>query len=319
MGWKDLITAAEQLTLPWTGERSLRSATRIWGIRGRLPPEFGWNRFEGDNGRVARWIEPADPAPELLTHHVAGYLCGDRLVGDDARVDLDVAKICAATETVFLLPEGLERFSRISAGRVYPGGPLIFRQEEMPLGMEGDVRNAYLDRATSVDTVPGVPSGLDAAFRVESWQRLQVEHQRAELLRKQREEEERLLREQRRREIAEQIGTAVGRREMARMDFQEAAKAALATTDAEYLDHRPGGNRNEMIVQFRTNRRRFECVVDKTTLRVIDGGLCLNAHYDDPDFEEGTRGDTWLTLESLPAIYAQAMREGKLVVFRHVD
>ena len=65
------------------------------------------------------------------------------------------------------------------------------------------------------------------------------------------------------------------------------------------------------------NARRFECTCDERTLQIIDAGICLTAHYDDPDFEEGTRGDTFFTLESLPAVIRQAEREHRLVVLRH--
>jgi hypothetical protein len=54
-------------------------------------------------------------------------------------------------------------------------------------------------------------------------------------------------------------------------------------------------------------------------LRIIDSGICLTAHYDDPEFEAGTKGDGFFTLESLPSVIREAQRDGKLVVYRHVD
>ena len=73
------------------------------------------------------------------------------------------------------------------------------------------------------------------------------------------------------------------------------------------------------MVQFRHLNRRFECTCDRHTLRIIDSGICLTAHYDDDHFEEGTKGDTFFTLETLPNVIAEAERLGKLVVFRHAD
>jgi hypothetical protein len=105
---------------------------------------------------------------------------------------------------------------------------------------------------------------------------------------------------------------------MAQVDFGEAARAALAVSGARYLDHRVVRQRGnvEYAVRFSWLNRRFECVVDGR-LQVIDSGICLTAHYDDPDFDGGTRGDTWFTLESLPSVIKEADDAGRLVVYRH--
>jgi hypothetical protein len=100
---------------------------------------------------------------------------------------------------------------------------------------------------------------------------------------------------------------------MAKLDFGEAARAALAIGGAELLDWRDSRSVGEAVVQFRFQHRRFECVCQKDTLRIVDAGICLTDHY------TGVRGDTRFTLESLPPVIQQAVREGKLVVFRHVD
>ncbi|MFQ6011384.1 MAG: hypothetical protein ACE5KG_04350, partial [Nitrososphaerales archaeon] len=136
------------------------------------------------------------------------------------------------------------------------------------------------------------------------------------LERQRRIEEERRAQEERRREIVERLGDGAGRREMAHIDFQEAAQAALRIGGATYLDHRPGRTRNEMVVRFRFINRRFECTCSRD-LQIIDSGICLTAEYDSAEWDMGTRGDTWLTLESLPGVLSQAHREGRLVVFRH--
>jgi hypothetical protein len=102
----------------------------------------------------------------------------------------------------------------------------------------------------------------------------------------------------------------VARRELARRDFEAAARAALAVTGAELLEERPGFQRGEHVVRFRFRRQRFECVCDEA-LRIVDSGICLVDHA------TGERGDTRFTLESLPAVIGQAMDEGRLVRFRH--
>ena len=72
------------------------------------------------------------------------------------------------------------------------------------------------------------------------------------------------------------------------------------------------GHRNgEWLVKYRVDGQRLACVCN-TNLQIIDAGVCLVDH--------GTneKGDTYFTLESLPAVIRQAIREGKLVVWRHV-
>ena len=99
---------------------------------------------------------------------------------------------------------------------------------------------------------------------------------------------------------------------MAAVDFGQAAQAALAVTGAEYLDHRASANRGEMVVTFRLDGQRFECVADARTLRIVDSGICL------VDYRTQERGDTRFTLESLPDVIRQAVRERRLHVFRVV-
>lgn len=323
MGWRDLLERGdEEIVAPWSfgawRGKSVRLGPRQWKIGGQWPDGDGWHRFRV-SGRSATWIGRADPAPDVLQFVVTGYLVGDRLVPDDSDVDPNPADIVGKSERVMLLDDGVERFSRISAGRTTHDGPLVYRGLEMPLGPEQEVLEAYLGRLADVSPVKGVTPALDAAFRMETWHRVTVELRRAELERVRREEEARAEAEARRGELVRRLGDAKGRREMARVDFPEAARAALAVGGAEYLDSRvaPGG-RGEMAVTFNFIRRRFVCTCDRFTLRVVDSGICLTAHDDDPDFEGGTRGDELFTLESLPAVIQEASASGKLVMYRHL-
>lgn len=310
MGWRDLLTTKGGTeTLPWTGGRSLHSASRRYKL-GRRPREFGWYTFTIE-GNEAVDPQPADPVPDLLGGAVAGYLVGDRLVPDDTRIDPDPGKIIDHSEKVYVLPEELDRFSRVRAGRIYPEGPLIFLEQEFPLGPEDEVMNAYLDNKTDVTGIAGVVPALDAAFRMEVYQREQAELRRRELARLRAEEEARREQERKRQELLERLGDGEGRRAMAHAgDFGEAARAALTVGGAQYLDHRRVRN-GEWAVKYRVDGQRLECVCD-TNLRIIDAGVCLVDH----DTDE--KGDTYFTLESLPAVIRQAIREHKLVVWRHV-
>lgn len=319
MSWRDLLqTEKETLTFPWVGGKTLQTNDgRSWFISGVYPRELGWHEFEV-KGRKAHHLGSVSAEPDHLGFMVQGYLVGDRIIPDGVRVDPDPKKIITFSERVFLIEDGLDRFVRVQAGRMHEGGPLIFRGLEMPLGPEEDVLGAFLDQKASVDAIAGVTPALDAAFRMESYQRAEAVRRRLEEERRRREEEERLAQEEKRRQLVERLGDGAGRRVMAAVDFDQAARAALAIGGAELLDVKRAPRRGEMVVTFRLNRRRFACTCDERTLRVIDAGICLTAHYDDTDFEAGTRGDTWFTLESLPSVIREAEQTGRLVVFRHV-
>jgi hypothetical protein len=311
MGWRDLLqTGDEAMVSPWLGGRELRSGARTWTIEGRLPREIGWYNFKL-KGRKATLDKAADAAGDKLGFEVRGYLVGDNIIGDDVRVDPDPAKIVAFSEPVALLDPGLGRFVRVVAGRPFEGGPLVYKTQDFPRGPEDAVLQAYYDRAASVANIPDVLPALDAAFRMETWTRSETERRRAEAERERAAEEARMLAEERRRQLAEQLGTGEGRRAMAQIDFPQAARAALALGGAEYLDHKLGFTPGEMVVTFRLNRRQFTCSCDRTTLRIINAGICLVDH------RTNEKGDTRFTLESLPAVILAADRDRVLVVNRH--
>lgn len=309
MGWQDLVEKPnEEVVLPWVGGSSLRSATRIWHVE-RQPQAHGWYRFR-KHMRLVRVVEATAPQPELLQHTSRGFLVGDRIVVDGAQVPPDPATIASYSERVHLIEDGLDRFVRISAGRVYEDGPLIFKQQEMPIGVEDAVMQAFLDAAHSIAQIKGVPPALDAAFRMEVWQREQAEKRRAELERIRLEEEAKRQREERRRQLVNALGDGAGRREMAQVDFDAAARAALAVGGATLLDVRKGYRQNERVVRYRLDGRRYESVCD-LQMRIIDAGICLTDH-------DGEKGDTYFTLESICSVIREADREGVLVVLRHV-
>jgi hypothetical protein len=316
MSWRDLLqTNGNSIILPWTGGRSLCLNGQVWTIDSKLPPYHGWYSFTVVGRKAINPCE-ADPQPDILSNVVIGYLVGDRLVVDEARVDPDPKTIAANSEPVFLLEDGLDRFVRVSAGRTCDDGPLIFKQQEMPLGPEDHVMEVFLDNPTDFyqcRNIKGVVPALDAAFRMEVWQRIETERRRQELERLRREEEERRAKEERRQALIENLGNAETRRELAQIDFGSAARAALAVGNAHYLDHRRAPRRGEMVVRFRLNRRRFECVCDESTLQILDAGICLTNE------STGEKGDNRFSLESLPGVILQAINENKLVVFRHVD
>src|SRR5512142_3081124 len=144
--WKDLLqNPNETVTYPWVGGRSFQwSDGRTFTIEGSLPREFGWTVFTVKGRKV--FLKGPSELRGTLSHKVCGYLVGDRMIPDGIRVDPDPSKILAYSERVHLVPDGLDRFVRVSAGRFTKGSPLIFDAEEFPLGPEDSVMIAFLDR-----------------------------------------------------------------------------------------------------------------------------------------------------------------------------
>lgn len=317
MSWRDLLQAEnETIILPWIGGRELRSLSRTWTIAGDLPRDHGWYRFKLLKGRTAT-VEKVEDA-EGLTHATCaqfshGYLIGDRFAADDfsPRFGPDGLPIFSWLPRVHLIDDGLDRFAHVSVGMIYPGGPMIFGTQQMPLGPEADVLRAYEDRRTTVDDIKGVTPALNTAFYMETYQRTEAEKRRVELEKRRLEEEAKRAAEERHRKLIEQLGDGAGRRKMAKVDFGEAARAALAVGGAELLDWKASRQAREFTVRFRFDGQRFECVCDET-LHIVDAGICLVDH------RTGIKGDERFTLESLPAVVREAINTGKLVRFRHV-
>lgn len=314
MSWEDLLDSESDRSLPWLGSRRVHDARRTWTIQGAQPPEHGWYKFSTGGGRHCTWVGHAEPDPSYDTGQavIRGYLVGDRIIPDTARVDPDPTKLIAQTTPVFCVEPGLDRFTRAVAVKDREER-LVYMRMEFPLGPEMEVQQAYQDRSSDLNNIKGVTPALDLAFRWLSQQREVQEERRRELERIRQEEERKRAEEERVAQAMKDGGTALGRRALAARDFEAAAREALRISGAELLDHRPSHAKGEMVVQYRFMERRLECTVDKKTMRVIDSGICLTDHH------TGVKGDTFFTLESLPGVVAEAMRLNKLVVYRHVD
>ena len=305
MGWADLLSTPETRVLPWLGGRTVYGKHRRWTLRGELPSEIGWHRFEISGGKRAQWVEADFPDLDFEQGRpvVRGYLVGDRMIADTLSAPTDVLAIFENTERVFMVEPGLDRFSRALTAR-NGDGQLIFMRQEFPEGPEQEVTEAWQDRRESVDHVPGVTPALELAFQWLTWQRM-LSDERQEAARLRAETEVQRLRYQ------SMIQAAAARRQQIQHHFADAARAALSLSGAELLDTREDFNRNR-IVQFRFRQRRFECVVHPETLQIIEAGICL------VDDSSGERGDERFTLESLPGVIGQAIDQGVLHVFRHV-
>ena len=303
MAWQNLLATTECRILPWFHSNVLYERGRSWEIRGTLPPEFGWWSFATDGSRKAAWRNGESNRSKDFGYAkghltVSGYVAGGRLIPDDAGLALDPTFLAEQTKPLHLVEEGLGRFARAVAVRTPYG--LVYMEQGFPLGPEADVEAAYLDRKPNLTGIAGVTPALALAFRWLCYQRDLAEGREAKR-----------IAEAKLAEARKTVGSSVGRRALAAQDFANAARAALAVTGATLLDTRPSTIRGEMVVQYVYKHRRLECVVDGATLQVVDSGVCLTDHA-------GVKGDTWLSLEALPSVIGEALRLGKLVVYRHV-
>lgn len=320
MSWKDLIAAEDKRVLPWTGGRSISDKGRSWNIVGKLPREHGWYTFNLGGGRKATLVGQAeqDPSYDEGRGTVVGYLVGNRIIPDDARVDPDPKKLAEQTQEVHLVEIGLEQFTRALVVKTgLDQKTLVFFRQEFPLGPEGETLMAYQDRLKNLDHVQGVTPALDLAFRWVNVQRELAEERQRELERQRAAEEAERQRQEMIAEARKSIGTGAGRRALATAgDFEAAARAALAVSGSELLATRASrAYKTGMVVQYRFRKRRFECVADKYTLRIIDAGICLTNHA------TGEKSDTKFTLESLPGVIGWIIDDPHLhlVVWRHID
>lgn len=312
MSWQDLLAEDnETIVAPWIGGNTVYANDRTFRIKGRRPNEFGWYSFELVGARGVKVIESAEPDMDWEESHssTVGYLIGDRLVADDVGFKIDPEDIYRHGIRVNILEAGLDMFSRIRVAN-YEDKFYVYVGEEFPLGPESQVFEAFEDRKDTIADIPEVVPSLDLSFRYEVYRRAEVEERRAELERIRLAEEAARIEAERRANIMRQVGTGAGRRELAQIDFGAACKASLEQSGAEYIGHNVTRNRNETAVRYRFRGQRLECVVDNRTLRIVDAGICLSAG--------GVRGDTFFTLESLPAVVGQAIDEGLLHVYRYV-
>jgi hypothetical protein len=94
-----------------------------------------------------------------------------------------------------------------------------------------------------------------------------------------------------------------------RDDLEARLELSLHKSGAQFRSCRRLGNgRVETTWQFQGER--LISVVDERTLQVQDAGICLN------DYRTGTKGDTLLTLDSLPGVVREAITLHRLVITR---
>jgi hypothetical protein len=298
-----------------TGNRRLRLAE---------PAEPGYWRF-AVTGRSARRLGPAEPPdlthlPAVRGHALSVAAAGVYVTGAGG----------AAERLAIAGPDQPLLFAPVLARR-WPTGELLFDAWDFETGVEDETRRAYEGGGT-LAAVKGASAALRAAFgyavflRTAEAEGIRVRpaEARADLAALADEGEaaaRRLLarlvaeREQDRHaapgpavpvltseERARREGSAEGARGPARA---ERAQAELRAADALYAA-RAGVRGMRWLadglleIRYDLEGERFVSIVDGSSLRVVDAGICLSGH------------DRDLTLESLPSAIREALGTGQL-------
>lgn len=299
--WESLLSANVTLALPWTGSDSVHSCDRSWKILPPLPPEHGWYEFEITGGRTAAAKSLALPPFGFEDEYdqVKGYVIGDRFIPDGVRVVADPSRLVSQTVPLHLVDSSLSMLTRAVAV-ITRDGKLVFAKQDFPCESDAVVVQAYEDKLSTISHIKHVPPALDLAFRF-------LTHQRNLKL----ERERKYVEGEKRRELLKSSSSAIGRREIAKHDFDAAAKAALQVAGAEFLSANEE-YRGHMAVRYRYRNRRFECVVNRHTLRIVDAGICLTDHDTDEKYDDR------FTLETIPLVVGEAIDKGVLVVWRRI-
>ena len=307
--WRRFVAQREERALPWFGGPALDAPERRLRLSAR-PARPGWWRFAIE-GRTATPLGPAEPEGLEALPRVRGHLlAGPRLVGDDA-----------LAEPVWFPPADEPPPLSPASARRWPGGQLLFEQLAFESGAEEEARRA-LEDGRGLAGLKGVPASLRAAFAYD----LTEARARARGLRA-----DPLELRARAGELAEAGPPAVDR-ELDRLEgerrrwagvraatvdaalqglseddqAEERAAAALRAAGAELLRlRRLEGAQLEVVYRFLG--ARFVSVVDASTLRVVDAGICLSG------------ADAQVTLESLPGVIREGSQTGRLVILRRVE
>jgi hypothetical protein len=294
-----LGTATEEIW-PYFGGPFVEAGNRR--LRLAQPVAPGYWRFSV-TGRTARPVGPAeapdlDHLPAVRGHAVRGYLA----VGGGAA---ELLALAPPDEPLLFAPE---------VARRWPSGELVFDAWDFESGVEDQVREAYERRGT-LAAVKGAPSALRAAFGYAVFLRTAEEQAvparpaeaRAHLAALADEGEPvarrllGLLREERERQpqTAGFLAPRPARAERAHTDTEFRAADALYGANAGVRGMR-WLHGDLLEVRYDLDGERFVSIVEGSTLRVVDAGICLSGH------------DRDLTLESLPSAIREAAATGRL-------
>ena len=305
----------------WVGERRVE----LWGRRQRP----GWFVLTFKGRRLVKF----EPSP--FDERAAGALDDCRQVrGHLARI-AGAYWLCAADgafERVHLPPEEEPPLLAPHVARRWPSGDLVWGEAGWESEAEGAARQR-LETDRTLEDLKDVPATLRAAYALAVIDRasreLGIPFSPGEVLGALDDVVRRgaaparvaLANLTRAREAAERaVRDAVRATRAAprppiiqpprpQDELEGRLELSLRGAGARFLSVRRMGNELAEVT-WQLEGQRLMTVMEERTLRVRDAGICLTDHY------TGERGDRELTMDSLPGVVRQAIRERKLVVTR---
>jgi len=261
----------EVLRLPYFEGRTVCEDKQTYRLREGLQP--GWYEFSksGRHVNVVKQIEPELDKWKLA--RVIGYVFNGRILTNDFQARL------------FGMPadEDLPKFAPVSA-RKWFDGHLLYEATEFESEVEPQVRAAF-EEERAIDSIKAVTPALAHVFLLECTQR--------ELTREaERRAREEVERQKQAAALAEWQRTLEGR-----------ITLALSHTGAQLMSWRRSGS-GQATVRYRLRDQPFECIIDTSSLQILDAGICLDG------------ADEELNLSSLPSAVREAVDTGRLHVFR---
>ena len=197
---------------------------------------------------------------------------------------------------LFLAPQELKDFSFVNAMVV--NDHYVYIEEALEVGVGKQALEAFLEGSDPMK-IKGLSPSLQRAIHFALLTR--------EEDRKKRAQEESIARAIALRGKSEQLRIEGRLQELDDEGFSEVLKTALSFTGATFVSfsaEREGG----VLVRYIYRGYRLACVVERSSLRVRDAGICLT--------ENGIRGDSFFTLESLPNVVDEAIEQDVLVIYR---
>lgn len=298
VSWQELLSTEPRIvTAPWFGGTSIFLPDSSAFTVDRAPPTHGFYAWKVAARRAV--LEGEAETPEVRTRH--GYLVGSTVRTEHALTRRS-KKIGSSFVTRVFLAQDVLPFTRVQL--TVWGPDVVCLGAAMPVGDEDIARQAYEEQRAFT----GRPILCDVHADLT---RVREARERAA-----REYQERLRREQEAADARERARRAAEEAARLATTVEGRARLALAVTRSTLLSITRQRELQTYDVRYVVDGQRLACVVDER-LRVVDSGICLRAEYDSDEWDEGTKGDTWLTLESLPSVVREAERLGRLVIYRH--
>ena len=309
MNWRELLFKEREVSVPWYGQTKVELATgELLKLKGAYGKPYGWISASVGRTLEAKFTgylteEQKENAKRLYKGSVV-YICGNRYIIPVRKKTDTIRDILSLPYmSICLIPEG-DSQETITKARVamVDSKTALYLDREHYSQADDAVLERLAEGSSDISDIKHVTPDLEIAFKFA--QAIDADRRRLRLEAEIAAEAARVAQEraEQRERLVQSVASSTGRRQLASVDFAEAARATLRQVRCEVLSARVDGT-----IRWRLNEdsQQFWCRVDPLTLRVVDAGICLAG------------ADAQLTLEALPSVVREAIEEDLLVVTWH--